>query len=377
MIIDRHLVRQFAMPCLLVAAILSIIFVGYSLSRFLTQADAGLLNTGEVIRLTLLKVLIALEVLLPIGLFFGLMLGLGKLHSDSQIVAMQASGISEFRILRPILALAIPLALVIAVLSIYVRPWAFAQTYGMLAVAEASSDIDRIKAGQFYLTRTEALSPLDASLDQEEDSGKGKDRERAIFIEKISQDQTLEQVFIRTRIGAELQVISSKTGVMVERPQSGFHTLELNDARIFKRVNDGPDLFARFGHFTLRVKNAGPEPLRYKAKSVATAALAISQNPKDMAEYQWRLSTPITTLLLALLALPLSHSKPRQGRYAKLLLAFIVYAAYYNLIGVGRTWVEQQETTSIWWAPCILALLVALSYLPWHSLKFAFGRLRK
>ena len=365
------------MPCLLVAAILSIIFVGYSLSRFLTQADAGLLNTGEVIRLTLLKVLIALEVLLPIGLFFGLMLGLGKLHSDSQIVAMQASGISEFRILRPILALAIPLALVIAVLSIYVRPWAFAQTYGMLAVAEASSDIDRIKAGQFYLTRTEALSPLDASLDQEEDSGKGEDRERAIFIEKISQDQTLEQVFIRTRIGAELQVISSKTGVMVERPQSGFHTLELNDARIFKRVNDGPDLFARFGHFTLRVENAEPEPLRYKAKSVATAALAISQNPKDMAEYQWRLSTPITTLLLALLALPLSHSKPRQGRYAKLLLAFIVYAAYYNLIGVGRTWVEQQATTSIWWAPCILALLVALSYLPWHSLKFAFGRLRK
>jgi lipopolysaccharide export system permease protein len=59
LIIDRHLVRQVAMPCFLVSVVLLIIFVGYSLSRFLTQADAGLLNTSEVIRLTLLKVLIA------------------------------------------------------------------------------------------------------------------------------------------------------------------------------------------------------------------------------------------------------------------------------------------------------------------------------
>jgi len=62
LIIDRHLVRQIALPFLLVSAVLLMIFVGFSLSKFLTQADAGLLNTGEVVRLTLLKVLIALDV---------------------------------------------------------------------------------------------------------------------------------------------------------------------------------------------------------------------------------------------------------------------------------------------------------------------------
>jgi lipopolysaccharide export system permease protein len=374
LIIDRHLVRQVAMPCLLVSAILSIIFVGYSLSKFLTQADAGLLNTDEVIRLTLLKVLIALEILLPIGLFFGLMLGLGKLHSDSEIVAMQAGGIGEFRILRPILALAVPLALVVAVLSIYARPWAFTQTYEMLAVAEASSDIDRIKAGQFYLTRREPLSSFGSTPNPEEDVEIVEDRERAIFIEKISSDKVLEEVFIRTRTGSELQVISSKSGLLVESPESDYHTLELDDARIFKQVEDGPDLFARIEHFAIRVKNAQPESPRYKAKSVASAELAASSNPKDQAEYQWRISTSITTLLLALLAVPLSRSRPRQGRYAKLLLAFVIYAAYYNFVGIGRTWVEQQVTTSIWWAPFILALLVILSYFPWHSLKLTLGQ---
>ncbi len=377
MIIDRYLVRQVAMPCLLVAAILSIIFVGYSLSRFLTQADAGLLNTDEVFRLTLLKVLIALEVLLPIALFFGLMLGLGKLHNDSEIVAMQAGGVGEFSILRPILALAIPVAAIIAVLSLFVRPWAFTQTYEMLAVAEASSDIDRIKAGQFYLTRRESSSTFDAAQIMGGEVEVVSGRERAIFIEKISSDQALEKVFIRTRTGSELQVISSRSGLLVKSPVPDYDTLELENARIFKQVDDGPDLFARIGHFSIQVKTVQPEPPGYKTKSIASAELSLSNNPKDKAEYQWRISTSITTLLLALLVVPLSRSKPRQGRYAKLLLAFIIYAAYYNLIGIGRTWVEQQAVTSIWWAPIILALLVILLYLPWHSLKFTLGRVSR
>ena len=167
MIIDRHLVRQVTMPFLAVLTVLLIIFVGYSLSRFLHQADAGLLNTSEVAILTLLKVLIALEVLLPIGLFFGLMLGLGKLHNDSEIVAMHAGGISESR-------------------------------------------IDRVKAGQFYLTRKEAAEP---ALDGEGEPGKPSDR--AIFIEHISPEQALDHVFIRTRTGDELQIIAARSGLLL------------------------------------------------------------------------------------------------------------------------------------------------------------------
>jgi lipopolysaccharide export system permease protein len=359
LIIDRYLVRQVVMPFFSVSTVLLIIFIGYSLSRFLHKADAGLLNTGEVALLTLLKTLIALEVLLPVGLFFGLMLALGKLHNDSEIVAMQASGIGESRMIRPVAALAIALALVIACLSIYVRPWAFSQTYEMLAVAEASSDIDRVKPGQFYLTSTPASS-----------EEQGEDKERAIFIENISAEQALEHIFIRTRTGDDLQIISSQTGLLVEHPGSDYQALELDNARIFKRVDDGPDLFVKIKHFTMKVDNAQPEPPEYKSKSVATTNLASSTNPKDKSEYQWRLSNPITTVLLALLAVPLSRSRPRHGRYAKLLLAFVIYAAYYNLIGISRTWVEQQAATSIWWAPLLLALLVALLYLPWNLLGY-------
>jgi len=337
LIIDRHLARQVAMPCCLVSIVLLSIFVGYSLSRFLNQADAGLLNTGEVVHLTALKVLIALEVLLPIGLYFGLMLGLG---------------------------------LLIAYLSIHVRPWAYTQTYSMLAVAEASSDIDRIKAGQFYITRTDDQST-------ELDGLNAQVQERAIFIEEISLEQDLSHVFIRTRVGDELKIVSAQSGLLVEQHDAPNSKLELDNARIFKRVEDGPDLVARIEHFTMNIANEKPEPPAYKAKAVASAVLQSSENPKDRAEYQWRISTPLTTLLLALLAIPLSRSRPRHGRYAKLLLAFVIYAAYYNMIGISQTWVEQQKMSSIWWAPAVLAFLVVLFYLPWHSLKAVLATRKK
>jgi lipopolysaccharide export system permease protein len=69
-------------------------------------------------------------------------------------------------------------------------------------------------------------------------------------------------------------------------------------------------------------------------------------------------------LLLAMAAIPLSRSRPRQGRYAKMLVALVIYAVYFNLLDVSRSWVEQGSSTQIWWVPSLLALLVAALYLP-------------
>jgi len=92
--------------------------------------------------------------------------------------------------------------------------------------------------------------------------------------------------------------------------------------------------------------------------------LSLSLESKDRAEFQWRMSTPISALLLALAAIPLSHSRPRQGRYAKMLLALGIYAIYFNLLDVSRSWVEQGSLGYIWWVPGTLGVLVASLYFP-------------
>ena len=343
-IIDHYLIREIVHPLVAIFIALLVIFITFSLSRFLVDADAGLLQPGEVARLTLFKSVISLDVLLPLSLFLATMTGLGRLYTDSEIYAMRASGISEARLLRPLMRMALVLAVVVALLSTWARPWAYAESYALKAAAEASAETGRIKAARFY------------------DFGDG---ERTVFIEHIAANgRDLQGVFVRTRKGDDLQVITAANGVFEYQYKPMLHRLQLNDARVLRKVQDGTDLSAQFGKLTLWLSAETPEPPGYKVKSAPTNVLRQSSDNIDRAEFQWRLSTPVSALLLALAAIPLSRSRPRQGRYAKMLLAIVIYAVYFNLLDVSRSWVEQGNTGYIWWVPGLLVLVVASLYTP-------------
>jgi len=347
MIIDHYLRREISVPFLAVSGVLVSIFVTFSLTRFLMDPDALLLLPSELFQLTVLKALISLEVLLPLSLYLSILIGLGRLHNDSEIYAMRASGISEMRALRPIIGVAILLALLIGLFSLFVRPWAYDMSYQIKARAEAATEVDRIRAARFYSF---------------EESG------RTVFIKAVSgQGEKLEEIFIRSRKGRDLQVITSAAGKLIYHARPDFHQLILHDASVYKRVEDGPDVFAEFGTFAVWVPAGEPDPVGYKTKSSNTFELRFSKENVDVAEFQWRISTPLSALLLALLAIPLSRSRPRQGRYARMLGALIIYAVYFNLLDVSRTWVEQGTASVIWWAPGLLSLLVIILYFPWRK----------
>ncbi|MDH3787311.1 MAG: LPS export ABC transporter permease LptF [Xanthomonadales bacterium] len=354
MIIDHYLRREISVPFAAVSGVLVSIFVTYALTRFLMDVNAALLAPSDLFKLTMLKALISLEVLLPLSLYLAVLMGLGRLHSDSEVYAMRASGISEMRVLRPIIAVAFLLAMLIGLFSLFVRPWAYAVSYEIKARVEAATEVDRVRGARFY---------------NFEESG------RTIFVKAVSgKGRQLEEVFIRSGNGGDVQVITAVSGELryLERPEH--HQLVLNDASVFRRTEDGPDLFAELGSFSLWMPAGQPDPVGYKTKSSSTFELLESDNNDDKAELQWRISTPLSALLLALLAIPLSRSRPRQGRYARILGAMIIYAVYFNLLDVSRTWVEQGTASTIWWAPGALAALVALLYFPWRKLLLARQR---
>jgi lipopolysaccharide export system permease protein len=355
MIIDHYLRREISVPFLAVSSVLVAIFVTFALTRFLMNADASLLMPAEILQLTVLKALISLEVLLPLSLYIAVLIGLGRLHTDSEIYAMRASGISEMRVLRPIIGVATMLAILIGLFSVFVRPWAYAMSYEIMARIGAATEVDRIRAARFY---------------NFEESG------RTVFVKTVSTEGGhLEEIFIRSQKNDDLQVITASSGQLNYRARPGHHQLILNDASVYKHVGDGPDVFAELGSFSLWIPAGEPKPVGYKTKSSDMFELSLSENNKDKAEFQWRLSTPVSALLLALLAIPLSRSRPRQGRYARMMGALIIYAIYFNLLDVSRTWVEQGTATTIWWAPGLLAMLVLILYLPWQKL-FRSGPLR-
>ena len=349
MLIDRYLVRGVSLPFLGVVAALLAVFLTYSTTSFLAKASGGLINPGEIAHLTFLKSLIALEVLVPLALYLGIILGLGRLYSNSEMYALRAAGISEGRVLRPIIIFALVMAILVSLLSTVVRPWAYQESYDLRAIAAASSELERIKPGQFYI-----------------DNSNG----RTVFIQSIQrmseERRQLRGVFVHTRDTKGLQIASSATGFLEAADTADHQKLMLSDAIVYTTAEDGPNMRGRFQSLSFSLRVPDPELVGYKVKAQTTLDLRRAENSEEKAEYQWRLSASLSTLLLVLAAVPLSRSQPRQGRYAKIIVALVVYALYFNLLVMSRTWVEQEVISSIWGVPSALAALVVVLFKPWE-----------
>ncbi len=97
----------------------------------------------------------------------------------------------------------------------------------------------------------------------------------------------------------------------------------------------------KFKQSTMALEPPEIKPVEYKRKAASTMRLFRSKKARDVAELQWRLSTPLATILLALLGVPLSRTAPRQGKYAKMGTAVLIYAVYYNTSAMAKKWVDQ------------------------------------
>ncbi len=343
MIMHRYLVREVAKPLLAVVLLLVGIFMAYSLTRFLADANEGVLSASAVAVLTGLKVVIALEVLIPIALYIGMIVTLGRFYSDHEITALKAGGFGEGRIVAPVVWLSLAVALLVGMLSLLVRPWAYERLYAFQAEARATADLEDIVPGQFHVYG---------------------DRNRMVFLEQRDAGTgELAGLFVRSRTAQGLEVISGKRGQLSTFARPDAHRLELEDAFVYKQGRDEPDLIARFGSFSIWTPTLTPDPVGYKPKAIPTAQLAGSDLNDDRAEMQWRLSTGVSTVLLALIAVPLGRTRPRGGRYGRVLLAVAVYALYFNFIGIARSGVEQGTLQFLWWVPLGLASLVATGLL--------------
>ncbi|HFD88326.1 MAG TPA: LptF/LptG family permease, partial [Gammaproteobacteria bacterium] len=78
------------------------------------------------------------------------------------------------------------------------------------------------------------------------------------------------------------------------------------------------------------------------------------------AELHWRLSFPISMVILSFLAVPLSHTSPRKGRFGKVAVAILLYVLYANLLGLGKNWLQTGAIPGwmgLWWIHVLFLML--------------------
>ena len=341
--------REIFKPAVTICTVLMFIFGCYIAARYLEDAVQGQLSGSTVILLIFLRIIIALEVLLPATLYLSVVIALGRLYRDAEMTAMFACGISMARVLKSVFFVSIMIGVIVACFSLYIRPWAWGQFFGVKARAKANFDMTRMKGGNFY----------------EIENG-----ERVIFADKVdNQKNRAKRVFIQTKRDDTLQIIYAKQAIQYTDDTTGKPILVFHDGYLYEFSQFGKE--ERILEFENSAMHLEPKDViqpEYKIKAASTEHLVHSNNTEEIAELHWRLAAPLSAILLALLGVPLSRSSPRQGKYSKVTTAVLIFAVYYNLSAMTKKWGGQgvvDPIPGIWCVQMLLAgLLLVLLWQP-------------
>lgn len=340
------LVREFASLGLLVFSVLLGIVLFTQLIRFLSESVSGLLAVDGIMVMLGFSSLNYLPVLLSVSLFLSILITLSRCYRDSEMVVWFSSGIGLTRWIRPVLAYALPVVALIALMSLVLSPWALSKADEYKRRLDSRDDVSAATPGAFR---------------------ESKQADRVFFLEDVdTEKKRVGNIFVQS-------VQNGKDGTMVAK--EGFQETAANGDRFLVLLNGtryegipGQANFkiAEFERYAMRIE---PVELRQELpnlKAYPTSYLIQHPTSWNMAELEWRIGLPLSALILALLAIPLSYVDPRAGRSLNLINALILYMFYNNMISLTNSWVGREKIgviAGLWGLHLLMfALMLALFY---------------
>ena len=177
-----------------------------------------------------------------------------------------------------------------------------------------------------------------------------------------------KDVFVQNRRNGDLGIISAKEGYQYIDPETGqYYLVFKNGHRYIGEPGQNQYTTSSFYEYGIRIQQATQVTADIPAKAMSSAELWGSDIPEHQYEMQFRYSIPMSLLALALMAIPLSRSMPRQGLYGRMFMAFIVYFSYMNIHKLAEKWMISGQSPlwlGMWWLPIaavFIAILIELS----------------
>ena len=341
-ILQKYIFREWFWTSLAVSIVLIVVLLGAYLSDMLNDIADGRMPAGLISKQLLLRLPEALGNILPLAGFIAVMWGLGRLYQDQEMAVMRSSGFGWRQLLKPLLSLVIPLAVLLLVMSLVIAPKTAQMAEQQLEEAFRSAAVWGLQAGKFHVLRHGEL---------------------VIYTEAIEDDgSTLRNIFIKQRNPDREQIWVAQKGRYWMDEDSGDRYLILEQGKV---VDVAP------GQLDLRVLNFArndlrlPEPESRKRKktkinSKPSAELLDDGSVESIAELQWRLSPAITVIVLGLLAVPLAHTEPREGRGIRIILGILIYLLYVNMLYLCRSWVAEDILPAyigLWWVHIVFLII--------------------
>ncbi len=352
-ILDRYLFREIAATWFAVTAVLLLILLTNQFAQVLGDVAKGNVPKNAVFEVIGLSAVQYLNVLIPVGLFLAIMLALGRLYRDSEMPAMMACRVGPSGIYRPLVFLLVPLAAGVAWVALEAGPAAMTAIERIGDEARREADLASIEAGRFT-----TFGPDEA----------------VVYTERAREDGVLENVFLKRRIADRgVEVVIAESGEQVETDDPDTRLFVLRNGRRYEGVPGTAGFrVVEFGEHGIPYRLPTLDPSEPEPRAMPFANLLRADGIPEAAELQWRLSIPLSTILLALLAVPLSKSRPRAGRYGRIAIGLLVFIIYLNMLNAAKAWIEQGSVSpalGLWWvhgAMAVFTLGLLSAQNGWH-----------
>src|SRR5271154_1970287 len=309
--VQRYVLREVVQTWLAVTGVLGAILVSNQLSRVLGQAAENQYGRRVVFDLIALGAIMNLSVIVPVGLLLAVVLTLGRLYHDSEMAALQACGFGPARLLAPL---------------------ANSQAQLLRQSALKEAQFGQLDAGRFR--------PF----------GGG---DAVFYAERVDQDGVLHNVFVQRESAGRIEVALADTATYSKAALNGVHLVTLFNGRRYEGIAGHDDFrVIEFREHGIPIATPADLVATKDPDAKPTRELLGSDAPSDIAQLQFRISTPLMALVLTLIAVPLSRLRPRQGRYARVGFAIVVYFVYSQLLYAARAWLEKGDLSpsiGLWW----------------------------
>jgi len=332
LLIERHLRRQFAETVVAVAIVLLLVTLGALFVDLVGEIAKGKVPAGLLLSQLGLRSIRFVTLVLPLALFLGLLLAIGRLYQESEMAVLAGVGIGPQRLLRPVLWVGVPVFVLVALASLWLAPMSASKAKSMIEVANRSFLIAGLEPGRFV-----------------ELPGQGG----VLYVTELSTDGThFQNLFVQREHLGRIDIVTANEGSLQLLGQTQRY-LSLKDGfRVEGALGQKDFRMMRFAHNDVRVPDRERDDSGDDLSADDTLSLLARDKPAARAELHWRLAMPLLVVALALFALPLARSEPRQPQYGLVLVALLVYVVGMLSLLLGTALITEGKLPGwlgLWW----------------------------
>lgn len=358
-IVDRYLLRELVVPFALGLTIFTSILL---IVRILKLAEM-VLNRGvpllQILKLFSFVLPAFLEVTVPMAVLLAVLVAFGRLSSDSEIIALRASGLGLYRLLRPVALLAVVVSVLTLGLSTYVRPWGNSL----------------LRSGIYEIVKARASAGITPRVFNDEFEG------LVIYVDRIpAPGNDLFGVLISdTRDPRMHNTIFARSGMIFTSPEDRTLTLQLFQGGVFTVSSDTDgyqsttfdryditlDLRAALSELRQRPKEAAEMTIPELRSAIAAREARGEPGYPERMELHRKFSIPFACLVFAALGVPLGIQPTRAVHSRGFSVSLLLIFAYYLFLTLGENLGERGALNPILaaWLPNLTLSAVAAFFL--------------